>query len=147
MEALRIAAARLAPHLAQTMSPSSPKICIVWPRTEYMSTGGAKVAVDEVDVVVRGVSVGNFHRTVPATMLSALAVAGALQGSLVEEAVGKRLIAAAGDDVELRVGHPAGVAEASVRVGVKGDPVSIVYVRTARRLFQGEVLVHPDIGI
>ena len=87
---------------------------------------------------------GNFHRTVPATMLSAVAVAGALQGSIVASqyagsSVGRSPVA---DDMRsITLGHPAGLSRATTILGKDGMPASVAYVRTARRLFQGEVLV------
>lgn len=137
MELLRVAASRLTPQLSHTLSPSAPKICIVWPSAGYTTTGGVKVNADQVDVVVRGVSVGNFHRTIPATMLSALAVAAATPGSIVHQAMGKSV---SEDQVVIRAGHPAGVARATVGLDESQAPRSIVYERTARRLFQGQVL-------
>ncbi|KAF9521118.1 hypothetical protein BS47DRAFT_1370235 [Hydnum rufescens UP504] len=107
-------------------------ICVVGPPTPYTSAAGQAIRSEDMDCAIRAVSVGNFHRTVPATMLSALAVAGALQGSIV---------ASHGNARTITVGHPAGVSHATTTLSRDGIPASIAYVRTARRLFQGEVLV------
>jgi 2-methylaconitate cis-trans-isomerase PrpF len=100
---------------------------------------------------IRAVSVGNFHRTVPATMLSALAVAGALRGSIVASQYAASSVAqgpvAAGDTRTITVGHPAGLSRATAILGKDGMPASVAYVRTARRLFQGEVLVRDDVEL
>lgn len=97
-----------------------------------------------MDIRIRAVSVGNFHRTVPATMLSALAVARALKGSIIsQQCRGNEMEGSQQEVVETRVGQPAGVSAASVSVR-GGKPESIVYMRTARRIMEGSVLVPPS---
>ncbi len=161
LDDLRLASAALTPFLQQTLSPSAPKICVVHPTSNegYTTTGGEKVGEEAMDVLIRAVSVGNLHRTVPATCLSALAAGRAFPQSTIEQAVragsahndGK---SAEGDGeiLSIRVGQPAGVSEASVKVRVATDdekaqgfekiPESIVYYRTARRIIEGFVDVH-----
>lgn len=100
-----------------------------------------------MDCRIRAVSVGNFHRTVPATMLSALAVAHALPGTIVAQQSQRArpaspLDAAANKTLTIRVGQPAGLSEATaVLDGQTGLPMSIQYLRTARRIMDGHVLV------
>lgn len=148
LEQLRTACSQGFPFLAKVFSISAPKICIVSPPFSYTTTGGEAVDSADVDCVIRAVSVGNFHRTVPATMLSALAVARAIPGSVVAKESVDRLWSGSGDVKSvsgntrtIRVGQPAGVSEASVMLNKEGSPTSIVYTRTARCLFRGEVLV------
>ncbi|CDU24306.1 uncharacterized protein SPSC_03377 [Sporisorium scitamineum] len=157
LDKLRIAAAGLTPFLQETLSPSAPKICVVHPTPEsgYTTTGGQHVQAQEMDVLIRAVSVGNLHRTIPATCLSALAAGRAFPLSTIEQAVQAgthhKQEASKGDIVSIRVGQPAGVSEASVKVnpatqadGAKGLtrlPESIVYYRTARRIIEGFVHV------
>lgn len=111
----------------------------------------------EMDLLIRAVSVGNLHRTVPATCLSALAVGRALPQSTIELALqagmGESRVKRERDGEEgilsIRVGQPAGVSEASVKVrpATPGErakallqvPESIVYYRTARRIIEGWV--------
>lgn len=162
LEDLRQSSAQLNPFLRKTISPSAPKICIVHPKPlqGYTTTGGEKVEQAEMDLLIRAVSVGNFHRTVPATCLSALAVGRALPKSTIEKAVqeglrgkegGKGGEKANGEEkdgiLSIRIGQPAGVSEASVKLrpakaqerlkGLEKVPESIVYYRTARRIIQG----------
>lgn len=100
-----------------------------------------------MDCRIRAVSVGNFHRTVPATMLSALAVARALPGTTVtqqcQQTRSVSLLDATGNKTStIRVGQPAGLSEATaVLDGETGLPISIQYLRTARRIMNGHVLV------
>ncbi|CBQ71334.1 conserved hypothetical protein [Sporisorium reilianum SRZ2] len=154
LDKLRVAAAELTPFLQKTLSPSAPKICIVHPTPQagYTTTGGQRVAAEEMDVLIRAVSVGNLHRTVPATCLSALAAGRAFPLSTIEQAVQagrQKKDESTGDIVSIRVGQPAGVSEASVKVaspteadqakGLTRIPESIVYYRTARRIIEGFV--------
>ncbi|CCF49004.1 hypothetical protein NDA14_006219 [Ustilago hordei] len=164
LEDLRQASATLSPFLGKTMSPSAPKICIVHPKPKegYTTTGGDRVEEGEMHLLIRAVSVGNLHRTVPATCLSALAVGRALRESTIEKAVqagasgasgasgvrGKKGEAEQGEGIlSITVGQPAGVSEASVKTraatqqdkskGLQVVPESIVYYRTARRIMDG----------
>ncbi len=121
LDKLRTASAGLTPFLQKTLSPSAPKICIVHPTPDagYTTTGGQLVEAGEMDVLIRAVSVGNLHRTVPATCLSALAAGRAFSQSTIEQAVragGREVKGEEGGIVSIRVGQPAGVSEASVKV-------------------------------
>ncbi|SPO37463.1 uncharacterized protein PSFLO_02937 [Pseudozyma flocculosa] len=156
LEEVRQATATLSPALAKAMSPSAPKICLVHPSQPqgYATTGGQRVEGDEMHILIRAVSVGNVHRTVPATCLSALACGRAFADSTIEQAVRQSSCgpAAAEDEEGIRsisVGQPAGVSSASIRL-VKADgggevPESIVYYRTARRIIKGSIDVPAEL--
>ena len=156
LDKIRVQSSNLTPYLQKTLSPSAPKICIVHPKPNhgYISTGGQKVEGDEMDLLIRAVSVGNLHTTVPATCLSALAAGRAFKESTIEQAVregyaGEKGEGGNGDMLSIKVGQPAGVSEASVKVrepteeekgrGLERIPESIVYYRTARRIIDGFV--------
>ncbi|KAJ3332681.1 hypothetical protein HDU76_013429 [Blyttiomyces sp. JEL0837] len=123
----------------------------------------------DVDVILRAVSVGNFHRTLQATVLMAASAGALIEGSVLSDAVSKSNSdrkrvkdTNEGDGVVLKegvlkVGHPAGIASAGARVQVKrgggssgelGDEYSVESVtmlRTARCIMEGSVVV-PDEG-
>jgi len=151
IESIRRTASNLTPKLSAVFSSAAPKVCIVAPRMSYTTTGGQILDADDIDLVIRAVSVGNIHRTVPATTLSALAVGAAFPNSVVADAIAASPrkphdVSSAGgrDVVSIVVGQPAGISTASVTMtNVHGErrPTSITYLRTARRLFQGQVLV------
>ena len=122
LERVRVAVA--AAHGIECTRPS-PKIVLV-----------GRASADDCDVVVRAISTGDFHRTVPGTTLSALALAGSIEGSVVA-----RLATAADRDGLLRVRHPAGVAEARVRT--RDGKSAILQTRTAREIMRGHVFVRP----
>ncbi|KAG8729211.1 hypothetical protein FRC12_021185 [Ceratobasidium sp. 428] len=120
------------------LSSAAPKVCLVGPSS-------SKAA----DLDIRAVSVGNIHRTVPATTLSALASATAIQGTVIQSMSSSHAkIAGVGDIVSLTIAHPAGTASASVKVGQLDGvmrPEAIVYTRTARLLFEGSVAIPESI--
>jgi 2-methylaconitate cis-trans-isomerase PrpF len=59
LEQVRQRACTLSPNLK--ISPPSPKLCVVHPRCEYITTGGQKVAKDSMDLLIRTVSTGVSH--------------------------------------------------------------------------------------
>ena len=122
LERARVAIA--AAHGIECTRPS-PKIILV-----------GRSSAEDCDVVVRAVSTGDFHRTVPGTTLSALALAGSIDGTVVA-----KLATAADRDGLLRVRHPAGVAEARVRT--RDGKSAVCQTRTARQIFAGHVFVRP----
>ena len=157
-ERLRRSAAQLTPELKSVLSPGAPKICMVHPRVAYKSSSGTEVAADAADVLIRAISVGNVHRSVPATTLSALAVCTAYPDSVVGRALARggardspcqtsADAARSGEHLgAITVGHPAGTATAMVQMSQRGDPQAIVYERTARRIMDGYVDVPPRIA-
>ena len=136
--------------LAGTLSESAPKICIIHPRAAYTTSGGEELAAHDADMLVRAISVGNVHRSVPATTLAALAASMSYPDSLIGDtlrlggahespsAATSALVSAS--TRAITVGHPAGAASASV--ALKNDtPAALLYTRTARRIMQGMVEV------
>jgi 2-methylaconitate cis-trans-isomerase PrpF len=115
-------------------SRSVPFIGMVARVQSWVSLSGRRIGVEEADLSVRMLSSGNAHRAIPITSALCVAVACRTPGTLPAE-----LCRSSADP--LRIGHPSGVTV----VEAEPDPVSgevrhaSVY-RTARRLFQGEVL-------
>ncbi|UZJ57513.1 hypothetical protein CBS101457_006833 [Exobasidium rhododendri] len=147
LERIRQKACTLTPPLRSILSSPSPKICVVHPPCDYNSTSGEQIREDAMDLMVRTVSSGQLHRTIPATTLSALAASLAFPNSIVSQVVSKtpsrqtlKTLEEAGGAGNLRaitVGQPAGCSSASVAISAKGLPTSIVMLRTARRIMQG----------
>jgi 2-methylaconitate cis-trans-isomerase PrpF len=130
------------------LSLASPKITLVGPipPSGYKTTAGGTVKADgEADLLVRAISSGDWHATIPGTTLGALNVAAGTRGTVVHELMPARAaaVSAGGDDkvVTVRAAHAAGVAESSVRFARDGTPESVVMVRTAREIMRGEVMI------
>jgi len=131
----------LAPDEAHAAaSRSVPFIGMVARPRAWISRSGSQLGVEDADLCVRMLSNGNAHRAIPITAALCVAVAcrtpGTLPSQLCRSSAGP-----------LRIGHPSGV----VLVEAEIDPVSrevrhaSVY-RTARRLFEGEVLYASPAG-
>ncbi|SHO78421.1 Uncharacterized protein MSYG_2765 [Malassezia sympodialis ATCC 42132] len=155
VEEVRQQAARLTPALAAQLCMSAPKVCLVHPRTPYTTSGGASVAANDMDVLVRAVSVGQVHRSIMATALSSLVTASAYTDSVVAEAWrqggGTHCPASAARSSSeglraLTVGHPAGTSLAMVQLA-HDEPVAVVYDRTARCILHGHAEIPPFPGL
>ena len=91
-----------------------------------------------MDISVRMISIGQPHQAVPLTGALCLAAAARVPGS-----VAWRLLSEAARSGPLRIGHPSGVVLVDADVETTPEGVKILQgtvYRTARRLFQGEVL-------
>lgn len=152
LEEIRTTAAN---QFSVALSLASPKITLVGtvPPGGYRTTAGETVQRGDADLLVRAISSGDWHATIPGTTLGALNVAAGTPGTVVHDLVdlgpggGDASTAAANSQtpprevVTVRAAHAAGVAESSVRFAEDGTPASVVMVRTAREIMRGEVLV------
>ena len=118
-----------------------PKVALVAPPADYVSSAGKAIDADRVDVVARAISMRNTHRTFPGTASMCTAVAAAVEGTVVHE------VARPERGARLRLGHPAGVMQVAAQVHQKDgawEVESVTTQRTARRIMEGAVLVPPS---
>lgn len=141
LEAIRQAgsvAMGLTPDLAAAAKmPSIPKVAMVAAPVEAPTLSGRRLAAGETDLLVRMISVGQPHKAVPITGGLCLAVACRIPGGIPESVLGPQ----AGDAI--RIGHPSGILLVDALVDRAGSEITARHAsvfRTARRLFQGEVL-------
>ncbi|MGE0315108.1 MAG: 2-methylaconitate cis-trans isomerase PrpF [Lautropia sp.] len=116
----------------------SPKLAFVAPPRTYTSSSGRTVRADEIDLLVRGVSMGRLHHAMMGTAAVALATAAAIPGTLVTRAAG------GAPRESIRFGHPSG----TLRVGALARQVDgrwqvdkVSMSRSARVLMEGWVRV------
>ena len=112
-----------------------PKVTVIGP-----PPGEGDLGNGGVDLLARAVSMGSFHRTCPASVAMATAVAARIGGTLVAEAAGH-------GDGPVRIGHSAGVMPVACTVTAEGGSwlvPSVTTYRTARRIMEGTVLVPPS---
>lgn len=141
MEAIRQAASvamGLTADLAAAAKLASiPKVAMVSAPLPSPTLSGRTLAADEMDIVVRMISVGQPHRAVPITGAVCLAVAARVPGSIPH-----RLCA--GSEGPIRIGHSSGtiLVDATVENGLDGEIRALngAVFRSARRLFEGKVL-------
>jgi 2-methylaconitate cis-trans-isomerase PrpF len=123
-------------------SRAIPKIAIVGPPTDYVTTNQQQVQAEASDLVLRMLSMGKAHRTLAMTTAICTAVAAAVPGTVVAE------LARAGELSArhvVRIGHPAGVLPVGAEVRQAPDgawaAVSATTYRTARKITDGCVYV------
>ena len=129
---------------AQT-SQHIPKIAWVAPAQSYSASSGKAVNADDIDLVVRAMSMGQLHHAMMGTAAVAIAAAATTQGTLVNEA------ASAGQSTkqlgEVRFGHPSGtllVGGKTEQVAGRWQAKKVSMSRSARRIMVGEVFVPAD---
>lgn len=144
-EAIRVAAAL---RMGLIKSPAeaatrqhTPKIAFVAPAREYRTSSGKQVQANEIDLLVRALSMGKLHHAMMGTCAVAIGTAAAIPGTLVNLAAG------GGEREAVCFGHPSG----TLRVGAEARQVNgewtvtkAVMSRSARILMEGWVRVPGD---
>ncbi|HEY5804254.1 MAG TPA: 2-methylaconitate cis-trans isomerase PrpF [Lysobacter sp.] len=119
----------------------SPKVAIVAPAQDYVSSSGKHIAASDIDLHVRAMSMGKLHHAMMGTAAVAIGTAASVPGTLVNLAAG------GGEHGAVRFGHPSG----TLRVGAEARQVDgewtvtkAVMSRSARVLMEGAVRVPAD---
>ncbi len=144
LESIRIAAS-LRMGIARTVEearrkPSIPKVAMVTGPRAAPTLAGELIEVEDADLTVRMISIGQPHRAVPLTGAMCLAVASRLPGSIAH----RMARTPNSPEAPVRIAQPSGltVVGASVRRSAEGwiADQATVY-RTARRLMEGTVFL------
>lgn len=116
----------------------TPKIAFVASPVDHVTSSGKAVVADQIDLLVRALSMGKLHHAMMGTAAVAIGAAAAVPGTLVNLAAG------GGERRSVRFGHPSG----ALTVGAEAHQVEGVWTvaraimsRSARRLMEGRVLV------
>ena len=128
------------PEEATAASQAVPKVALVAPPRDYEDLGGRSIKADDVDLVVRIMSMGTLHRAYAVTGAICTAGAAKIRGTVVNEVLRPE----AADRTEIVLGHPGGflLAGAVVRETEAGFVYEEALIgRTARRLMEGYALV------
>ncbi|MBZ2167839.1 2-methylaconitate cis-trans isomerase PrpF [Marinobacter sp. F4216] len=119
----------------------TPKVAFIAPPSDYVSSSGKDIGADDIDVLVRALSMGKLHHAMMGTAAVAIATAAAVPGTLVNLAAG------GGERHEVTFGHPSG----TLRVGASARKDGDAWVaekasmsRSARILMEGWVRVPSD---
>ena len=137
-EALRTAGAA---QMGIARTGRAPAIAFVAPPREYVSSSGNTLAADEIDLLVRALSMGKLHHAMMGTASVAIATAAAVPGTLVNRAAG------GGERRSVRFGHPSGTLQVSAEaacVDGRWTVTKAVMSRSARILMEGWVRVPED---
>lgn len=119
----------------------TPKIAFVAPSANYTSSSGKPVLAEEIDLLVRALSMGKLHHAMMGTAAVAIATAAAIPGTLVNNAAG------GGERKSVRFGHPSG----TLKVGAEAEMINgewsakkAIMSRSARILMEGNVRIPGD---
>ncbi|MGE8443172.1 MAG: 2-methylaconitate cis-trans isomerase PrpF [Comamonas testosteroni] len=120
----------------------TPKIGFVAPAQSYIASSGKAIAAQDIDLVVRALSMGKLHHAMMGTAAVAIGTAAAIPGTLVNLAAG------GGQRQSVRFGHPSG----SLRVGAEArlehgqwQVTKALMSRSARILMEGWVRVPGEV--
>ncbi|WP_434771181.1 2-methylaconitate cis-trans isomerase PrpF [Pseudomonas entomophila] len=119
----------------------TPKLAFVAPPRAYTASSGKPVQADDIDLLVRALSMGKLHHAMMGTAAVAIGTAAAIPGTVVSRAAGGQARAI------VRFGHPSG----TLRVGAdvrqeQGDwtVAQVTMSRSARTLMEGWIRVPSD---
>lgn len=119
----------------------TPKIAFVAKPKDYVASSGKSIQADDIDLLVRALSMGKLHHAMMGTAAVAIGTAAAIPGTLVNLAAG------GGEREAVRFGHPSG----TLRVGAEAKLVDgewtvtkAIMSRSARILMEGWVRVPGD---
>ncbi len=120
-------------------SPAVPKVGFVTTPKSYIDIANAQVKEDDMDICARVISVFKCHKACPLTSASAISVAAAMKGSVVEKQLRPM------DEVKnVRIGHPSGIMTMVPELHIKDGELELPSVgvqRTARRIMDGMVYI------
>jgi 2-methylaconitate cis-trans-isomerase PrpF len=117
-------------------APSSiPKVAMVSAPISHKILSGEELDASKVDLVVRAISVGQPHRAVPITVAMAIAAAGNIKGSVVNDCLSESRV----DSDGITLGHSSGKLMVGAEFDDDGLLLNATVFRTARRLMEGTV--------
>lgn len=116
----------------------TPKVAFVSPPKAYVSSSGKTIAPNDIDVVIRALSMGKLHHAMMGTAAVAIGTAAAIPETLVNIAAGGGAMDA------VTFGHPSGtlkVGAAATLHNGEWQVTKAVMSRSARVLMEGTVRI------
>lgn len=116
----------------------TPKVAFVARPKAYVSSSGKPVGDQDVDLLVRALSMGKLHHAMMGTAAVAIGTAAAIPGTLVNLAAG------GGERAAVRFGHPSGTLRVGAQASQEGGEWVVkkaIMSRSARVLMEGWVRV------
>jgi 2-methylaconitate cis-trans-isomerase PrpF len=120
--------------------PSVPKLAFVAAPKGYRKLNGSEVALDQIDLVAKIMSMGKVHRAYALTGAICTTLAALIPGTLVNDVVSQQSRRSG----KVRLGHPSGIITLEGKVTRRDGTwvaETVSATRTARRLMEGFVLV------
>ncbi|ARI79279.1 2-methylaconitate cis-trans isomerase PrpF family protein [Halobacillus mangrovi] len=118
-------------HLATVKSPAVPKLAIVSPSMDFVDRMGVLRKKEEMDIVIRMMSMQKPHQSLAITGAICTAVASKIPNSIF-----KTITDNPSDTIKLA--HPAGIMSTFVKYE-QGELQYVKVLRTARRIMEGYV--------
>ena len=119
----------------------TPKVAFVGQPQDYVASSGKQINAQDIDLVVRAMSMGQLHHAMMGTAAVAISIASAIPGTLVNLAAG------GGERSSVCFGHPSGI----LKVGGEASQIDgqwtarkAIMSRSARILMEGTVRVPQD---
>lgn len=119
----------------------APAVAFVAPPASYVASSGKTVGAEDIDLLVRALSMGKLHHAMMGTASVAIATAAAVPGALVNLAAG------GGGRQAVRFGHPSGTLRVGAdarQVGGQWSVTKAIMSRSARILMEGWVRIPSD---
>lgn len=138
VELLRVAVTK---ELGQSENQTGPRVLLVESPKDFHDISGREVHSEDVDLIVRALSIRGMHHSLPMTAVMATSVAAMISGTIVHGHARR-----VNKGSPLRVGHQSGVDEASptLQGGITSEDAqisfdSITIALDARRIMTGKV--------
>lgn len=119
----------------------TPKVAFVAPPQSYVASSGKDVNANDIDLLVRALSMGKLHHAMMGTAAVAIGTAAAIPGTLVNLAAG------GGERKFVTFGHPSGTLKVGAEATLVNDEWQVkkaIMSRSARVLMEGFVRVPGD---
>jgi len=120
---------------------ATPKLAFVSPPQATLCSDGKSIAVGDIALTARIISMGKLHHAMTGTGAVAIAAAAAVPGTIVH-----RCLRAGTDPARVRFGHPSGTLAVGAQAAQQDGAWTVtkaVMSRSARRLMEGWVRVPP----
>ena len=121
-----------------TTRQHTPKIAFVAPPARYRTSSDKDVEAEDIDLLVRALSMGKLHHAMMGTAAVAIGTAAAISGTLVNLAAG------GGERNSVCFGHPSGVLQVGAEAENADGQWSVNKVsmsRSARILMEGNIRI------
>jgi 2-methylaconitate cis-trans-isomerase PrpF len=125
---------------ATRISPAVPKIGFVSAPAAYPTMDGRDLAENDIDIVGRLLTMQTAHRAYMGAGAICTGVAALAPGTIVSDLAGSRMR----ETGLLRIGHPQGVMDVSVKAALQDGDLKVqsaTIARTARRIMEGYAYV------
>ena len=119
----------------------TPKVAFVAPAASYTASSGKAVERQNIDLVVRALSMGKLHHAMMGTAAVAIGTAAAIPGTLVNSAAG------GGERDQVVFGHPSGTLKVGAEAALVDGEWQVTKAsmsRSARVLMEGWVRIPGD---